>query len=55
MPLKQGPVLGPDNRDLLHLDNTSIRSVYQIPIIRAIPVHLLGHNKKRHLHALFHS
>jgi len=40
MPLKQGPVLGPDNRDLLQLDNISIISAYQIPIIRATPVHL---------------
>jgi len=28
MPLKQGPVLGPDNRDLLQRDNTGIISVY---------------------------
>ena len=27
-PLKQGAVLGPDNRDLLQRDNTSIISVY---------------------------
>jgi len=40
MPSKQGPVLGPDNRDLLQRDNTSIISVYQIPIIRATAVHL---------------
>jgi len=37
MPLKQGAVLCPDNRDLLHRDNTIIISVYQIPIIRATP------------------
>jgi len=40
MPLKQGTVLGPDNRDLMQRDNTSIISVYQIPIIRATSVHL---------------
>jgi len=40
MPLKQGAVLGPDNRDLMQRDNTNIISVYQIPIIRATPVHL---------------
>jgi len=28
MPLKQGPVLGPDNRDLLQRDNTIIISVH---------------------------
>jgi hypothetical protein len=48
--LKQGTVLSSDNRDLMPLgpeleaegqrDNTSIRSAYQIPIIRATTVHL---------------
>ena len=38
--LKQGPVLGPDNRDVLQRDNISIIYGYQIPIIRATPVHL---------------
>jgi len=33
-------VLGPDNRDVLQRDNISIISGYQIPIIRATPVHL---------------